>query len=286
MQDFSSSSAVKHESPFVEESLKLVEATVPLTDNPLLPTLTFRFWILSFLFTVVVAFINQFFSFRNTPLSIGILVIQLLSFPLGKFLAHVLPERNINLGYWEFCLNPGPFNIKEHILICVCANAASGTAYAIDIIAIQRIFYGYNMGFWGSFLLIMSTQNIGYGLAGLVRRVLVEPAAMIWPGNMANITLFRSLHDDYKDEEADAGAAGSSWRFTRLQFLTIVSISSFSYHLLPEYFWTSLSCISLLCLIAPNSRIWNIMGSGSRGLGFLAISLDWNTVFLLSVQSL
>lgn len=59
------------------------------------------------------------------------LVIQLLSYPLGKFMARVLPAGR---------LNPGPFNIKEHVLITLTANCAYGTAYAVDIVVIQRVF--------------------------------------------------------------------------------------------------------------------------------------------------
>ncbi|KAF9270884.1 hypothetical protein BGZ74_006854, partial [Mortierella antarctica] len=57
------------------------------------------------------------------------LVIQLLAYPLGKFMARVLPSG---------ILNPGPFNIKEHVLVTITANCAAGTAYAVDITVIQK----------------------------------------------------------------------------------------------------------------------------------------------------
>lgn len=41
----------------------------------------------------------------------------------------------------QFSFNPGPFNIKEHVLITVMANVVYGGAYATEVIAAQRVFY-------------------------------------------------------------------------------------------------------------------------------------------------
>ncbi|KAF9346760.1 hypothetical protein BGX26_001718, partial [Mortierella sp. AD094] len=82
-----------------------VAAIVPNIDDPSLPSLTFRFWVMATAFSVLISFCNQFFWFRQNPISIGMSVVQLLAYPLGKFMARVLPT-----GF----LNPGPFNVKEH----------------------------------------------------------------------------------------------------------------------------------------------------------------------------
>lgn len=55
--------------------------------------------------------LNQFFFFRFPAISIGNLCTQLLAYPLGVFIARVLPRVRI-LGME---LNPGPFSIKEHV---------------------------------------------------------------------------------------------------------------------------------------------------------------------------
>lgn len=68
-------------------------------------------------------------------------------------MARTLPEKISIFGY-NLILNPGPFNTKEHMLIGVCAGTsgnlllsmhvlyfAGWSAYAIDIIAVQRLFY-------------------------------------------------------------------------------------------------------------------------------------------------
>jgi OPT family oligopeptide transporter len=193
-------------------------------------------------------------------------VVQLRTYPLVRLMAAVLPNKEFNIGN-KFNLNPGPFNIKEHVLITAIANTAGGTAYAIDIITIKRIFYGRDIGYLGSFLLVLTTQCVGYGLAGICRRFLVRPAAMIWPANLVNVTLFRTLHEE------DDGKGGMS----RMRFFTIVTICSFVYYFLPGFAASFLTTISILCYVAPDSKLWNQIGSGSRGLGVLSFALDWNT---------
>ncbi|KAI9228098.1 MAG: oligopeptide transporter OPT family [Piptocephalis tieghemiana] len=276
---FNSSSSSREGRPYRDPGLEVVRATVPETDDPSLPTLTFRFWVLGVLFTCVLGFVNQFFWFRETPLSVGIMVVQLLSYPLGKAMARLLPHRSIYLPgpAWlrrltTISLNPGPFNLKEHVLITVCANAAGGTAYAIDIIVIKRIFYRSDMGFLGSFLLIISTQCLGYGMAGMTRTFLVKPPSMIWPANLVNVALFRTLHEDQSINPS------SPYRVTRTRFFFIVTSASFAYYFLPGFLATFLSTISLLCYMAPSSRVSHLLGSGTRGLGILSFSLDWNTI--------
>ncbi|RKP05691.1 OPT oligopeptide transporter protein-domain-containing protein [Thamnocephalis sphaerospora] len=266
------------DSPF-----EIVRATVSNCDDPTLPTMTFRFWTLSMLFTVILSFVNQFFWFRETPLVVGILVVQLLTYPLGRGMARFLPTRVVKLGGFQFSLNPGPFNIKEHVLITACANASAGTAYAIDIVTIKRLFYKQDLGFVQSMVLVITTQCLGYGLAGMCRRFLIRPAAMIWPANLVNIALFRTLHED-EDTRSRAAKIGPRSGPTRIRFFIAAASCSFVYYFLPGFLAPFLTTVSLLCYIFPRNRVMNLIGSGSRGLGVLSFTLDWNTVvsFLLS----
>ena len=63
-------------------------------DDPSTLVLTFRSWCLGLLFTCLLSFVNQFFWYRTSPLFVGTLVAQLLSYPLGKAMAKFLPERH------------------------------------------------------------------------------------------------------------------------------------------------------------------------------------------------
>ncbi|CAF4812976.1 unnamed protein product, partial [Rotaria socialis] len=74
------------------------------------------------------------------------------------------------------------------------ASAAGGTAYAIDVITIQRLFYKRSINYGVGILFVITSQTLGYGMAGIMRRFLVWPAAMIWPANLISCALFRTLH--------------------------------------------------------------------------------------------
>ena len=66
------------------------------------------------------------------------LVPQLLSFPIGTFWASCTP----NISVFGIQLNPGPFSVKEHVLITIMGSVGAVSAYGTDIIAVQRVFYG------------------------------------------------------------------------------------------------------------------------------------------------
>ena len=100
-----------------------VAAHVSNTDDPTISVLTFRSWFLGLLFTCLLSFVNQFFWYRTSPLFVGTLVAQLLTYPLGKLMAKLLPTRKFRIFRWTFTLNPGPFTIKEHCIITAMANA-------------------------------------------------------------------------------------------------------------------------------------------------------------------
>ena len=53
-----------------------------------------------------------------------------------------------NISLFGLPVNPGPFSIKEHVLITVMSSVGSRSAYATDIIAAQRVVYHktYNFG--------------------------------------------------------------------------------------------------------------------------------------------
>ena len=87
---------------------------------------------------------------------------QVAALPVGHFMARVLPDRKFSAFGREWSMNPGPFNIKEHVLICVFANAGAafgnGGAYAVGIVNIIKAFYRRNISFFTGLLLIITTQ--------------------------------------------------------------------------------------------------------------------------------
>jgi hypothetical protein len=108
-----------------------VAANVSNSDDTAMFVLTFRSWFLGILFTCLLSFVNQFFWYRTSPLFVGTLVAQLLTFPLGKLMATMLPCRKFRCFHWQFTLNPGPFTVKEHCIITAMANATCVRSFSI-----------------------------------------------------------------------------------------------------------------------------------------------------------
>ena len=120
-----------------ESRYEEVAANISNRDDPRLPCFTFRSCILGLLFTCTFAFVNQFFTYRTVPIFLSMIVAQLLSHPIGKAMASILPRRTITLfgGKWRFSLNPGPFSVKEHCIISIMANTASVSIESAVVIA-------------------------------------------------------------------------------------------------------------------------------------------------------
>ncbi|KAG0298745.1 hypothetical protein BGZ96_007620 [Linnemannia gamsii] len=280
-----------------------VRAIVPVTDDPTMPTNTFRMWFLALFFTLFVSFVNQFFYLRQNPVSITYTVVSLISLPIGKFLARVLPTTKFRifgpLGGPLVSLNPGPFNIKEHALIGTAVACCSGTAYAVDIVILQKKYYSDDQGFMAGFMLVLTTQTVGFSLAGVLRKFLVRPASMIWPANLVTVALFRTLHESSEDGDEDdiismeetqrEGEHGHEMkqgstvlrskkkrRMGRLQFFTYVSLGSFIWYWFPNYIFPTLTAFSVLCWINPQNVVLSQL-TGSNGLGIGTISFDWAT---------
>lgn len=256
-----------------------VAMTVPNTDDPTLPVWTIRMWVLGLGSCAGLAFVNEFFQYRSEPMKISALSATLAALPIGQFMAYVLPKTVVRIPFfrgrsWSFSLNPGPFNIKEHVLITIFANAGNafgyGGAFAVEMVNLIKIFYKLRITFLVAVVLVFSSQLIGYGWAGLMRKLLIDPAHMWWPKTLVQVTLFRTLH------ETDAKKRRSG--MSRSQLFYTVTIVSFAYYVLPGYFVPFLTCMSLLCLIFPRSIRAQQIGSGYRGLGIGALTLDWAAV--------
>lgn len=145
-----------------ESPIEQVRLTVSNDDDPSLPVWTFRMWFLGLLSCALLSFLNTFFSYRAEPLVITMITVQVATLPLGRIMARVLPTRKFKIRSWEFTLNPGPFNMKEHVLISIFANAGSafgnGPAYAVGIVDITKAFYFRNISFLAGWILVIATQ--------------------------------------------------------------------------------------------------------------------------------
>ncbi|CAE6509296.1 unnamed protein product [Rhizoctonia solani] len=248
-----------------------VRSAVANTDDPEMPCSTLRAWLLGLLWAVILPGLNQFFHFRYPSVTIGNLVAQLLSFPMGRFLAYILPKRAV----FGLELNPGPFSIKEHVLVTVMATVGAAQAYATDIVAVQRILYDQTWNFGYQWMVVMSTQLIGFSIGGISRRFLVDPPSMIWPATLVYCALFNTLHSQ---QYAGVGPRGGA---SRERFFLFAFLGSFSWHFLPGYLFTALSYFSWACWIVPNNVKVNQMFGVVHGLGMSLITFDWSQIAFL-----
>ncbi|XP_021682675.1 oligopeptide transporter 3 isoform X2 [Hevea brasiliensis] len=257
--------STEHERCPIEE----VALVVPETDDPTLPVMTFRAWFLGLTSCVLLIFLNTFFTYRTQPLTISAILMQIGVLPIGKFMARTLPTKEYKIFGWGFTLNPGPFNIKEHVIITIFANCGvsygGGDAYSIGAITVMKAYYNQSLNFLCGLLIVLTTQILGYGWAGMLRRYLVDPVEMWWPSNLAQVSLFRALHEKEPRRKG----------MTRMRFFLIVMTASFLYYALPGYLFPILTFFSWVCWIWPHSITAQQIGSGYHGLGIGAFTLDW-----------
>ncbi|KAJ3522101.1 hypothetical protein NM688_g8924 [Phlebia brevispora] len=105
---------------------------ISLEDDPSLPIFTFRMWFLALGLSCFGAVLGQIFIF---------------AFIIGKIMEEIIPGPSVTARiktrdnrFWRF-MNPGPFNIKEHVSITIMASTASSSALAISIFAAQDLYY-------------------------------------------------------------------------------------------------------------------------------------------------
>ena len=81
--------------------------------------------------------------------------------------------------------------MKEHVLITIFANSGAGNVYSIHVVSAVKLFYKKELTFVVALVVVITSQVMGFGWAGLFRRYLVDPAAMWWPQNLVQVSLFR-----------------------------------------------------------------------------------------------
>ncbi|THH22516.1 hypothetical protein EUX98_g8179 [Antrodiella citrinella] len=257
---------LEDDSPYPE-----VRSAVANFDDPTMPVSTLRAWALGVCFAIVMPALNQFFDLRYPSILVGPLVAQLIAFPLGRFWARFVPQVRI----FGLSLNPGPFNIKEHVLVTIMAGVGAQSAYSNEIVAAQRVFYHQNFNFAYQWTLVISTQLIGFSAGGLTRRLLVAPASMIWPNTLVVCALFNTLHSQ------NYVGFGNRSGMSRERFFTYALFGSTVWYFVPGYLFSALSMFTWVCWIAPRNVKLNVLFGYRSGMGFSLLTLDWNQIALI-----
>lgn len=126
----------------------------------------------------------------------------------------------------------------------------------------QTQFYHQKLGILYQILLTISTQVLGYTLAGLTRQYLVRPSGMIWPGTLASTAMFSSIHK-YENKPADG------WRISRWRFFLWVLLGSVTFYSLPGLLMPALSYFSVVTWFAPKNTVVSNLVSLNLGMARL-----------------
>ena len=215
--------------------------------------------------SIFASVLQEIYYFKPQVIYVSIVFITVISYVLGEAMAFGIPRK----GAIGRLLNPGPFNSKEHAAIVIMASAAATAAVATEILAAQSLYYNMDPSPAAAVFLVISSQLLGYGIAGLLRGTLVRPTKMLWPINIPVNTLLETLHRDKKETKQ------------RLKIFYIIFFSLFVWEVFPEYIFPVLIGVSVFCLARQDSLVFtNLFGGsqGNEGLGFLSISFDWQYV--------
>lgn len=177
-----SEQAFADDDPRVKDIPAYVRRVVSFTDDPELPTLTFRYFVLTLLFVVPGAFLSQLSHFRTTYAPYSVFFVQIASSYLGDWLAKVLPAWQVRVPFtkWGFNLNGGPFSVKEHVLITI--SAASGATYNLGYVPVSmsELYFDYKVNPAVAIFFMWAIVWVGYSYAAIGRQFLVYDPHFPW----------------------------------------------------------------------------------------------------------
>ncbi|KND87786.1 Sexual differentiation process protein isp4 [Tolypocladium ophioglossoides CBS 100239] len=242
-------------------------------DDPALPCLTLRMWVIGIGFCVIGSGVNTLYTFRFPSISLSQSAIQFLAYPVGKACEVVLPDWGVTILGSRHSLNPGPFNYKENILIYILANLSFMTRLSVDVLTEQRAFDGYEAGWGFEITMSLATILFGFALAGIGRAFVVEPPDLIWPGVLGNTALSAALHGSNKTEQSESSQRSSGYRFFLWTFA-----AGFSWYWLPNFLFPALGYFTWICWISPRSTVVNQIFGMNSGIGVFPFTFDWSQI--------
>lgn len=198
--------------------------------------------------------LQEIFYFKPQVIVVSNIFLTVIAYPLGEALAFIIPRRG-PIGRW---LNPFPFNAKEHAAIVLMSSAAAQSALATEALTAQELYYGGYPNRAAGVFVVLSSQLLGFGVAGLLRDVIVRPTKMIWPVIIPIATLLESIHKH------------TGIFRKRLKAFWIIFGIAFVWEWFPEYIFTVLEGVSIFCLADQHNLVFtNLFGgsSGNEGLG-------------------
>ncbi|MCJ1378457.1 hypothetical protein MMC17_001556 [Xylographa soralifera] len=243
----------------------IVTHILHVDDDQSLSPWTFRTCFLGLGMAIFASVLQEIYYFKPQTIYVSVVFLTVIAYVLGEGLAFIIPRWGL-VGRF---LNPGPFNSKEHAAIVIMASAAAAAPVATEILAAQKLYYNMDPPAAAAVFLVISSQLLGYGIAGLLRQTLVHPTKMLWPINIPVNTLLETLHRDKQETKI------------RLKVFYAIFAFMFVWETMPEYIFPVLTGVSVFCLAKQNSLVFTNLFGGSQnneGLGLLSICFDWQYI--------
>lgn len=257
----------KYYSPYPE-----VRAVAAPTDDESMSCETIRAVFLGYAWAVMGQFTNTLFMSRLPGISVSSSFIQIMLYPCGVGLSKILPDWGITIAGTRHSLNPGPWTYKEQMLSTIIFDVGLGSAYCVYNIQTQALYYkdawltpGYGV------TLLLASQLLGLGYAGMLRRYVIYPIESIWPSLLPTIALNKALLLPEKRENING------WTISRYKFFWIAFGIYWCYFWLPDFLFPAISQFNWMCWIAPYNFNLNVITGSFLGMGVNPIpTFDWN----------
>ncbi|CAN6674759.1 oligopeptide transporter 1 [Trichomonascus vanleenenianus] len=253
----------------------IVSKVIDSSDNPDLNPWTFRSVFLGIGLSIFGAVLAEIYYFKPQTILVNGIFLLLIAYVLGEAMSLIPRHTSVPGLTWlnpalKF-LNPHPFNIKEHVVILTMSSTASTAALATEVLAVQKLWYTNSapVGKAIGIFTIFTSQVLGYGIIGVLRKTLVYPTKMFYPNILPQVSTLQALHND----------KGNNKRRLKLFYLCFGCM--FLWEIVPEWMFELLIGFSIPCLAASNSSVVsNIFGgtNGNEGLGLLSFCFDWNYI--------
>jgi hypothetical protein len=159
-----------------------VRRVVSLHDDTTLPTITFRYFILVFLFVSPGAFLEQLNQYRTTSAPYSIFFVQIAASYVGDWLARILPAVDVRIPFtkWSFNINPGPFSVKEHVLVVIAASAGASYNLAYTPLSLAEVYFGERVNSAVALFFMLAIVWTGYSYAAIARHFLIYDPQQPW----------------------------------------------------------------------------------------------------------
>lgn len=284
-----------------------VRAVTQISDDPTESCETLRVYILGLSLSVAGMILNVFFFNRFPNITLPTLCFQMILAPAGRLWAACVPDWGFTFRGSRYSINPGPWTYKEQMLTTLLISVSCGSApYAAYVITSQQnaYFYGFKWASFGyQFLLTLTSSYMGFGIAGLMRTVLVYPIKAIWFGTLPYLALNRALikPEAKARRDGDGNVANQTktnrflffwrsaeningWTMTRNSWFFLLMFITFCWYWIPDFLFPALSYFNWMTWIKPSNVVLAAITGGIGGLALNPISTFDTTIITFAGQ--